>query len=238
MTDFHLTYFAFHLLFIVPPIAVLGMVGRRHIRGSKPGFIALIGAIAFLYTTPWDNYLVYRGIWSYGADRVVSTIGYVPIEEYLFFVLQPVLTGLFLLLVQHRLPTQDSPSNAIPIRRFGALAGIGITIIGVAGLMNDETLYGGLILVWAGPVLAGQCFLAGERLLNGACLTAVFVPTIYLWIADRVAIADGIWALSPRYTLGWDVLGLPVEEALFFLLTNVMIVQGLVMFQGASRRSR
>ena len=47
--------------------------------------------VAFLYTIPWDNMLVYKAGWSYIPDRVLYTIGYVPIEEYAFFVIETVI---------------------------------------------------------------------------------------------------------------------------------------------------
>ena len=60
---------------------------------------------------------------------------------------------------------------------------------------------------------------------------AVAVPTVYLWICDRIAIGLGVWQISERYTTGLGVGGLPIEEAVFFLITNVMVVQGLVLFR-------
>ncbi len=59
---------------------------------------------------------------------------------------------------------------------------------------------------------------------------AVAVPTVYLWIADRTAIALGIWDIADAYSLGFDPLGLPIEEALFFLVTNVLSVMGTLLF--------
>jgi len=65
-----------------------------------------------VYTTPWDNYLIWRDVWHYGTDRVVGTIGYVPVEEYLFFLLQPILTGFWLywLLSRTSEPVQEESS--------------------------------------------------------------------------------------------------------------------------------
>lgn len=51
--------------------------------------------IALIYTTPWDNYLVASGVWFYDPARVWNIIlGWVPLEEYIFFILQTILTGL------------------------------------------------------------------------------------------------------------------------------------------------
>ena len=91
-----MSYLAFLLVFIVPPLLVLAWTQRRRLRAIHPRarrFLVLMAVIALVYTTPWDNYLIWRGVWSYGGDRVVGTIGYVPVEEYLFFLLQPLLTG-------------------------------------------------------------------------------------------------------------------------------------------------
>ena len=61
--------------------------------------------------------------------------------------------------------------------------------------------------------------------------TAVAVPTLYLWIVDWVAIERGLWTISRDTRTGVDLLGLPVEEAVFFLATNLMVVQGLILYE-------
>ena len=193
--------------------------------------VGLLGLIALVYTTPWDNYLVYREVWMYGTGRVMGTIGYVPVEEYLFFLLQPIMAGLWFLLAMRRSEGLDPALPAKPVRRTGAVVGVLITIAGAACLFYESSLYMGLILVWSGPVVAGQWFLAGERFLDRGVLLGIAVPTGYLWLADGFAIGRGIWSIAERYTVGLNVLGLPLEEAVFFLMTNVLVVQGIVMFR-------
>jgi lycopene cyclase domain-containing protein len=56
------------------------------------------------------------------------------------------------------------------------------------------------------------------------------VPTAYLWAIDWLALRNGIWTLAPAYTTGWTLFGLPVEEATFFLATNLFVVQGLLLY--------
>jgi len=65
-----------------------------------------------------------------------------------------------------------------------------------------------------------------------AVLGGTLAPTLYLWVVDRIAIGVGLWSLSDRYTTGLAVplLGLPIEEAVFFLLTSLFVVQGLVLY--------
>lgn len=226
-----MTYWHFHAVFILPPLLLLALTGRR-LPGKWAQHLGLVVVLALAYTTPWDNYLVYRGVWSYGAERVLGVIGYVPVEEYAFFVLQPLLTGLWFYRLLSRRPADVSrPDGFFPAILGGSLA----LLLGVAGyaLTRAESgLYMGLILVWAMPVIAGQWAYAGRSIwaLRRYALPGVLAPTLYLWLADRLAIGLGIWAISERYTLGWRPLGLPVEEAVFFLVTNLLVVQGLILF--------
>ncbi len=230
-----MTYLAFHLVFILPPIAALALLQPKPMGGIGAkrawGWIMLLALIAFVYTTAWDNYLVYRGVWYYGEDRVLATIGYVPIEEYLFFLLQPILTGLWLMNIKSRIKDHEpiQPSN---LRVVMVAFWIAVSLVGVYLLFGTRTLYMGLILAWAGPVLAGMAWLSASTFwtYRRQWFLGVAVPTVYLWIADRIAIGLGIWDISDTYSLNFDPLGLPIEEAVFFLVTNLMVVQGLMMF--------
>jgi lycopene beta-cyclase len=233
-----LTYLEFHLVFILPPLLLLLALRpwRRLGRGAGK-FIPLLALIAFVYTTPWDNYLVWRGVWGYGAERVIGTIGYVPIEEYMFFVLQPLLTGLWFYLVLGMVgpgATPPAPDDraSTPVRVRGALAYLSIAAVGALMLTTTQGTYMGLILAWAAPVLAGQWAYAGHMMMKRlrAMSLGILVPTLYLWFADAVAIRLGIWDIAERYTYGPRPFGLPIEEAAFFLVTNILVVQGLVLF--------
>jgi hypothetical protein len=92
--------------------------------------------------------------------------------------------------------------------------------------------------VWAGPLLALQWAVGGGYLVRRRheWTVAVAVPTLYLWFADRVAIGLGVWTISNTQTLGVYILGLPLEEATFFLVTNLLVIQGLVLFEWVMHR--
>jgi lycopene cyclase domain-containing protein len=240
-----MTYLQFHLLFIVPPILLfLALAPRIRPHLGTRGFVGVLAVpvIAFVYTTPWDNFLVWRGIWWYGADRVVGTVGYVPVEEYLFFLLQPVLTGLFTL---HVLARREGAMGTIPglrleppsshptrVRVLGALPWLALTALGVGLLFTTRGLYMGLILAWAPPVVACMWLYLGHELWRHVHVLglAIGIPTLWLWVADAVAIHQGIWTISPEYTVGVNPFGLPVEEATFFLVTNVLSAVGVLLF--------
>lgn len=236
-----MTYLTFLLVFIVPPIAILLAIRRsqqRRHRDVRRWAIPATALIALVYTTPWDNYLVYRGVWTYGADRVLATIGYVPVEEYLFFVLQPILTGLFLRVLLHR--AQESGQTPWHCSRLTYFWGAA-SVVGWVFLLlpSDALLYAGLILGWAGPVLAGLTWYGGAHAekMRAAVLPAILIPTLYLWVCDRIAIGLDIWTIPPTYSTGWHILGLPVEEALFFFVTNVLSVLGVLLFAHGHRIS-
>lgn len=107
-----------------------------------------------------------------------------------------------------------------------------VAVFGLACLTRTSTLYLGLILAWAAPVLAGMSWLGADRFWRQRRILAVgiAVPTLYLWVADAVAIALRIWEISPTYTVGFTPFGLPLEEATFFLVTNVLVAKGVTLF--------
>jgi len=232
-----LTYLQFHLVFIVPTLLLLAVVARRRWRSTlltpRLGWAgtALLVVVALVYTTPWDNYLITRGVWWYGEGRVVAIVWHAPLEEYLFMALQPVLVALWLALLPASFASTPERVGR-PARAAGVGAGLTLGAVGVLLLAYEPTFYLGAIVAWAGPVLALQWGFGWPVLwaLRRPVALAVLVPSAYLWAADRIAIELGVWVISERYTTGLTLVGLPVEEALFFLVTNLFVVQGLVLF--------
>lgn len=90
-----------------------------------------------------------------------------------------------------------------------------------------------LILAWATPVLFLQWQVGYSTLLSfrkelGLAIAAL---TSYFWVADSFAIWQGIWAFPENSISGFKLFGiLPIEEALFFFVTNCMVVQGFILF--------
>jgi len=159
----------------------------------------------------------------------------VPVEEYLFFLLQPILTGLWLYISwDHWAAGEDSRTNGTAKGRVAALStALVLGLIGGSLLFTEPGLYLGLIMVWASPVLLLQVAVGWRTLWRNRrlLLVSLAVPTAYLWLCDRIAIGLEIWRISERYTLGVSLAGLPLEEAAFFLVTNLMLIQGLILFR-------
>jgi lycopene beta-cyclase len=92
------SYGQFLLVFLVVPIVVLAFLLRRHLTVRYARTVLTLALIAFAYTTPWDNWIIALGVWGYDPALVWGiVIGWVPLEEYLFFLLQPMLGGLIVL---------------------------------------------------------------------------------------------------------------------------------------------
>lgn len=234
-----MSYLQFHLVFLLPLLLLLVVPVVRVLR-ERPWLgagLATLVVIAYVWTTPWDNYLVASEVWGYGDGRVIGTIWYVPVEEYLFFGLQTLLTGGWTILLLQR---ADLLAPAPPRER----ASRGTVLVWVAAtafcwslVAFEPTRYLGLILGWILPPLGLQWWYGGRWLADKLRVLwpALAVPTAYLWLADGYAIANGIWSISERFTTGIMFGPLPLEEALFFLVTNLVVVQGMVLF--ASVRS-
>lgn len=247
-----LTYVEFLSVFLVVPIATLAVAVARRTddpRRVLAGVTALV-CIAVGYTAPWDSYLVGRGVWTYGEGVVTARFARVPLGEWLFFALQTIATGLWYHLLATRSDSGVDP--ALPVGgdgRFsieGNARGVGAgawLAVGAAGtglvVASPRTYYLGMILVWAAPVLAFLWAVGGPVIWRDRRRVglAAAVPSAYLWVADWYAIRSGLWTISADYSTGVHVLGLPVEEAVFFALTNLLVVQGLLLFDWVTARA-
>ena len=92
--------------------------------------------------------------------------------------------------------------------------------------------YFALEIVWAGPIVVMQWLLGLDVLLRRwkVWLPGILLPSLYLTFADSFAIGAHTWTINPDLSLNIFLpLGVPLEELLFFLLTNALVVQGLIL---------
>jgi putative membrane protein len=249
-----MTYFGFLLIFLGLPLLFLGgLVLRAERRGlglpvalqGLPPYLAILVhmLVALLYTTPWDNYLVATRVWWYDPDRIAGVVlGWVPLEEYAFFILQPLLTGLWLLYLARRLaPAAELPPAPDRLRLI-ATAGVGLIWFGAIMILLmgwRPGSYLGLILAWLLPPFMLQLGYGADILWTHRrlVLTTILSATLYLGLADLLAIGVGIWTIDPAQSLQIYLASiLPLEELIFFLITNILIVCGVVLM--LARRSR
>ena len=250
-----MTYFNFLLIFLgIPLLGLVGLVWRdRHLGIRLPAHlqtwnpvwvvVAHIG-LALGYTTPWDNYLVANGIWYYQPHLISGVlIGWVPLEEYLFFVLQTIVSGAWGGFLLKRFAPHPAfvPNQRV---RFG-LSGV-VGIIWLASCLwlasgHQPATYTNLILSWALFPILIQCVFGADILWHYRLpiSLATLSTTLYLSVSDSFAIQAGTWEISPVYSFELFLLGrLPVEEFLFFLLTNLLVAVGvsLVLAVASHRR--
>jgi len=251
-----MTYFGFLLRYLFLPIVILMallLFDRR--RGIKRGNalrgwpvaagIGLHVIVALIYTTPWDNYLVATKVWWYDPDLVSGlTLGWVPIEEYTFFIAQPILSGLWALFLSHRLTGHDrSPISGLSLR----VSSLIVLVIGWIGSLLAlltgwrQGNYLALELAWGLPPLALQLAFGADILWRHRrlAIASILPTTVYLSLADALAIHSGTWTINPQQSLGLLLGGrLPLEEALFFLITNTLIVFGLLLIWSPESHAR
>jgi lycopene cyclase domain-containing protein len=246
-----MTYFGFLLRFLAIPILVFLAITcwdtkrNRQIPGFHNGRLvwAAIGIhilLAVVYTTPWDNYLVATGVWYYNPKLVTGlVIGYVPIEEYTFFVLETILSGLWWWFLARRI-SHLPMGEGLGVRVNKLLIYLSALLLFFLWLVsaylfffgNVKWTYFSIILFWSLPALIVQAIFGADILWHYRKLVvwSILVPGMYLSLMDIIALRETTWSISPGQTTGILFFGiLPLEEALFFFITNTLLTFGLTL---------
>jgi lycopene cyclase domain-containing protein len=236
-----ISYFAFLLIFLVAPGVILGAFFkpvRRHWLA-----IGLLLAITYVWTIPWDNWMAARGTWDYDPRLLLGIqIGWIPLEEYLFMGLMTVVIGMWVFWVQRSAPTH---ARGVQIGALLSLAALALTVVGSSRQVSAGSAvswsYMGWLLAWGLPVIALQLAVGGRELLRQwavwAC--AALPPALYLTLADGLALNGGTWRINPQRILNLNLPGaVPIEEGVFYLLTSLMLAQGLILFSDPGLKQR
>jgi lycopene cyclase domain-containing protein len=162
-------------------------------------------------------------------------IGYVPIEEYTFFVLETILSGLWWwFLARHLSPpkTEFKPNKRLVYLSACVLAFLWLVFTYLFFFGDPKWTYLSIILFWALPAILPQLLFGADILWHYRKLVfwGIFVPGLYLSLMDIVALTDTTWSISSTQTTGILFFGiLPLEEVVFFFITNVLIVNGMTL---------
>ncbi|KAK3691499.1 hypothetical protein LTR37_018637 [Vermiconidia calcicola] len=239
-------YALVHAKYTMPPALLLSIIYAPLCTKLDLYKIGFLVTIAVASTIPWDSYLIRTGIWSYPPDVILGpTLFDIPLEEVFFFVIQTFNTTLLYLLLSKPilhpvyLVKEKKGDSWTYIKVIGQLAAA-LTIKKAAQYVKDgtEKTYLGLILIWAVPFLLLLWSLAYQFLIQlppTSTVIPIALPTLYLWIVDTLAMKRGTWVIESGTKTGWVLWpGLEIEEAIFFLLTNCLIVFGLVAFDNAT----
>jgi lycopene cyclase domain-containing protein len=258
-----MTYFSFLFYFVLIPILALLAVAwlDKRAQRSAPGFdtgkiwlaIGAHVALALVYTTPWDNYLVATRVWSYNPALVTGIVfSYVPIEEYTFFLAETILSGLWWWFSARRISLLPNSGEGAGVRIFHPnplLVSLSACLLSAAWLFSTCQFflgpaswnYLGIIFFWALPAILPQLLFGADILWHYRKLVfwAIFIPGLYLSLTDIIALKATIWSISPSQTLGINFFViLPLEEVIFFFVTNALIAFGLTLMLSDLGRQR
>lgn len=250
-----MTYFGFLLRFLVIPILIFLAITWWDNKNNRPtlGFtngravwIAILVHIllAVTYTTPWDNYLVATGVWFYNPDLVTGIVfGYVPIEEYTFFVLETILSGLWWWFLARRISEPGGFKASMPARVTSSIVlFIAWVIFTAIFFSNNEPLtYLSITLFWAFPAILPQLLYGADILWHHRTLVllSILVPGTHLSLMDIIALNETTWSISKAQTTGILFFGiLPLEEVVFFFITNILITFGMTLLLSNIGRQR
>jgi lycopene cyclase domain-containing protein len=235
-----MTYLRFHLIFNLPLLVVLAAI-TGPFPWSRGEFWAatLVLLAVMVFTSPWDNLAAKWGIWGFPREKYTLRIGYLPVEEYLFFILQSVNVMLAVRALFHFVPDWQTGQET-PIGKGTEICLAASVIPWLLILLQLRWLRrkGGpcvnyaLHLAWFLPViytqwvLAPYLFLAHARML--IAITLGF--GIYYTLADMVAVRAGTWHFDETQITGVKLLGLlPWEEIAFFFLTSLLVAQSYLL---------
>ena len=91
-----MTYLSFLLIFLIPLFILLTIISflKKTVNRHDIIGILILVIIAVLYTTPWDSHIIKNGIWFYDNDKIIGTLFNIPFEEYIFMIIQTIISGL------------------------------------------------------------------------------------------------------------------------------------------------
>ncbi|KAF2669846.1 Lycopene beta-cyclase [Microthyrium microscopicum] len=241
-------YALVHIKYTIPPAVLLTLVFWPLATRLDVQRVLILITIAVVSTIPWDSYLIRSSVWSYPPTAVIGpTLFSIPFEEVFFFIIQtyitsllylllsrPVVHGAYLQVKQFAEPRSNSKTtHYFDSRKYGQVICSTVFLIGAGQIYGSRPqLYLGLILAWSSPFILLLWSVASQLILSiprSASVLPIVVPTLYLWIVDTLALRRGTWCINHETKTGlflWPHL--EIEEAIFFFLTNVLVVFGQI----------
>ena len=235
-----MSYLRFHLIFNLPLLAVLAMLGARGPWMS--GDLLAVGLVllaVMVFTSPWDNFAAKWGIWGFPREKYSLRLGYLPVEEYAFFVLQSLnvmlaVRALFRFFPDWQLGLEAPLSRLTEILLAASVFGwllVGLQLLLLRRKAGPRVNYA-FHLAWFLPVIYLQWVLALPILWEHVGLLLIVTGTfgVYYTLADLVAVRAGTWHFDENQITGVKLARvLPWEEIAFFFLTSLLVTQSYLM---------
>jgi lycopene cyclase domain-containing protein len=242
-----MTYLRFHFCFNLPLMVVLGAIsGQEPWVGEEGAAVAWVLLAVMVFTSPWDNLAAKWGIWGFPREKYSRKIGYLPVEEYAFFLAQSLNVILAIRALLFRFPSWVTGEEVVPTSATWVLLAASVfplVLVGVqlrrwrqrAGARVNYLLH----LGWFLPVIYMQWVLAPTLFWVHAGLLALVTGGfgVYYTLADLVAVRGGTWHFDEKQITGVKLAGvLPWEEIAFFFLTSLLVAQSYLLLLPANLR--
>jgi lycopene cyclase domain-containing protein len=235
-----MTYLRFHLIFNLPLLVLLAALnGPGPWTREEATAFALVLLAVMIFTTPWDNLAVKWGIWGFPREKYSLRLGYLPVEEYAFFLLQSANVMLAIRALFRFFPDWQTglETTIEPWTLIGLGASVIPWIVVVIQLRWIRRKAGPRVnyaihLGWFLPVIYCQWILAPQLFWAHAGLLALATASfgIYYTLADLVAVRAGTWFFDEKQITGVKLAGLlPWEEIAFFFLTSLLVAQSYLL---------
>jgi putative membrane protein len=233
-----LSYPRLHL-FLLAPLLALALVpprplesAEREVRRGAYVITVVLTAIAFAFSCLWDNLPAWRGVWTVEAHMTIGTAGFMPFEEYFWFIDHTLLASFWVLRLwsSRRTRSESFATSRRETRTIGAGLCLLAALCGLWLLQFERTFYLGVLLSFMSPVAAFQWWFCGHLLVQQPreWIMGIAVPSIYLLLLDTWAIHRGLWRISQTYTTGLHLFGVQLEQILVYTTTTALVVQPLV----------
>ena len=133
------------------------------------------------------------------------------------------------------------PSSKIRFGSFAVLFVVWIisTVLFFAG--PASLTYLSIIFFWALPPIALQLLFGADILWRHRKLAALTIlpMALYLSVVDLLAITASTWTIAPDQSTGILLGGvLPIEEAIFFIVTVALVTFGMTLFLAKETHDR
>jgi putative membrane protein len=236
-----MTYLRFHLIFNLPVLILLAALNAPVPWTAGEGqALGLVLLAVVIFATPWDNLAVKWGFWGFPREKYSLRLGYLPVEEYAFFLLPSVAVMLAVRALFHFFPDwQTGQETGIGKGTLICLAAsviawafVAIQLRWLRRKVGPRVNYA-IHLCWFLPVIYAQWILAPPLFLGHAGLLALLTAVfgVYYTLADLTAVRAGIWFFDEKQITGAKLGGiLPWEEIAFFFLTPLLVAQSYLLF--------